>query len=168
MAGTGRFVFTTADTRCWHRDGGALILSVERVPPAITPDVLDAMVRAVTEAERGFATLVITSSSAHFAFGANLDAAAHGRPDVLDAAHETYQRVMLRLRHAGVPTVAAVRGVAISGGCEVLCGDGAAGTMRTEAELLALERKHFVELAITEKTQARLVHLRGTGRPLVN
>jgi len=33
---------------------------------------------------------------------------------------DRYQRVMLRLRHAAVPTVAAVRGVAVSGACELL------------------------------------------------
>ncbi len=37
-----------------------------------------------------------------------------------------------------------------------------------EAWLLALERRHFVELAQTEKTQARIAHTMTTGKPLRN
>ncbi len=123
MTATSSEVFTTTDTQCWH-DGDALVLTLARPRPTITRNVLDAFERAISEAERRFAPLVICSSDKHFAFGANLNdelnAAAAGRPQALDAALENYQRVMLRLRHALVPTVAAVRGVAISGGCEVL------------------------------------------------
>ena len=34
--------------------------------------------------------------------------------------------------------------------------------------MLALERKHFCELAKTEKTQARIEHMLKTGKPLRN
>jgi 3-hydroxyacyl-CoA dehydrogenase len=119
----GEAVFTTTDTRCWHRDD-ALIVSLEQPRPTITADVLGALERALDEAGRNFATLVVTSSTDNFAFGATLtdefEAALNGRPEVLDAALMNYQRVMVRLRHAPVPTVAAVRGTAISGGCELL------------------------------------------------
>ena len=42
------------------------------------------------------------------------------------------------------------------------------GSLVDEAWLLALERKHFAELARTEKTQARIAHTMTTGKPLRN
>jgi 3-hydroxyacyl-CoA dehydrogenase len=100
------------------------VLILQQARPSITSDVLDALARGVAEAERAGTPLVVTSRTEHFAFGATLDdafdAAARGSLDVLDRALDRYQSVMLALRHARVPTVAAVRGVAISGGCEVL------------------------------------------------
>lgn len=42
------------------------------------------------------------------------------------------------------------------------------GSLVDEAWLLDLERKHFVELAQTEKTQARIAHTMTTGKPLRN
>jgi len=42
------------------------------------------------------------------------------------------------------------------------------GSTVDEEWLLALERRHFVELAKTEKTQARIAHTMSTGKPLRN
>ncbi len=42
------------------------------------------------------------------------------------------------------------------------------GSLVDEDWLIALERKHFVELAQTEKTQARIEHTLSTGKPLRN
>jgi 3-hydroxyacyl-CoA dehydrogenase len=124
MTTTRKELFTTVDTRCWQAGSAALVLSLERDRPTITSDVLEALERAVLAAERGFATLVVTATSEHFGFGAHLNvefaAAALGDVTPLEAALERYQRVMLRLRHATVPTIAAVRGVAVSGACELL------------------------------------------------
>lgn len=116
-------VFSSPDTRCRLRSG-VTVLSLEMRRPRISADVLQAFERAVDEAEQRSSALVITSSSEHFAFGADLDdalaAASQGRTELLDDALRNYQRVMLRLRHATVPVVAAIRGTAVSGGCEVL------------------------------------------------
>ncbi|MEP6634704.1 MAG: 3-hydroxyacyl-CoA dehydrogenase, partial [Luteimonas sp.] len=51
----------------------------------------------------------------------------------------------------------------------VLCGGEVdRGTMVDENWLLALERKHFVELAQQPKTQERIAHMLKTGKPLRN
>ncbi|MBC7945909.1 MAG: hypothetical protein H7X91_11750 [Burkholderiales bacterium] len=51
----------------------------------------------------------------------------------------------------------------------VLCGgEVEAGSLVDEDWLLDLERKHFVELIATEKTQARIAHTLKTGKPLRN
>ncbi len=47
-------------------------------------------------------------------------------------------------------------------------GDVEAGTVVDEAWLLALERRGFMELLATEKTQARIEHTLKTGKPLRN
>ncbi|MFC4761645.1 3-hydroxyacyl-CoA dehydrogenase/enoyl-CoA hydratase family protein [Dyella koreensis] len=52
---------------------------------------------------------------------------------------------------------------------DTLCGGSIErGSLVDEEWLLALERKHFVELAQTEKTQARIAHTMTTGKPLRN
>jgi 3-hydroxyacyl-CoA dehydrogenase len=52
---------------------------------------------------------------------------------------------------------------------DTLCGGTIErGSLVDEEWLLDLERKHFVELAQTEKTQARIAHTMTTGKPLRN
>ena len=52
---------------------------------------------------------------------------------------------------------------------DCLCGGNVErGSLVDEEWLLELERKHFVELAKTEKTQARIAHTMTTGKPLRN
>ena len=118
-----RLLFDSAHTRC-AQAGDAAVLTFTQSTPRISADVLDAFHRALDVAEHDPMPLVITSAAEHFAMGADLDAelaaAADGRTEALERLLDRYQRTMLRLRHASVPTVAAVRGAAISGGCEVL------------------------------------------------
>jgi len=52
---------------------------------------------------------------------------------------------------------------------ETMCGgDVEAGSLVDEQWLLDLERKHFMELIATEKTQARIEHMLKNGKPLRN
>jgi 3-hydroxyacyl-CoA dehydrogenase len=52
---------------------------------------------------------------------------------------------------------------------DTLCGgDIERGSLVDEGWLLQLERRHFVELAQTAKTQARIAHTMTTGKPLRN
>ena len=51
----------------------------------------------------------------------------------------------------------------------VLCGGEVdRGALVDEDWLLKLERRHFVELAQQDKTQARIAHMLKTGKPLRN
>jgi 3-hydroxyacyl-CoA dehydrogenase len=52
---------------------------------------------------------------------------------------------------------------------DTLCGGAIErGSLVDEKWLLDLERKHFVELAQTRKTQDRIAHTMATGKPLRN
>jgi 3-hydroxyacyl-CoA dehydrogenase len=51
----------------------------------------------------------------------------------------------------------------------VLCGgEVEAGSLVDEDWMLDLERRHFMELLATEKTQARIEHTLKSGKPLRN
>ena len=79
--------------------------------------------RAVDLAEAQYQGLVVWSGDEPFSVGADLQAVmpafiAAGVAAIEDVEAEM-QRVMLKLRYAQVPTVAAVRGMALGGGCEL-------------------------------------------------
>ncbi|MFN3611310.1 3-hydroxyacyl-CoA dehydrogenase/enoyl-CoA hydratase family protein [Tepidimonas sp.] len=100
-----------------------LIASLKTKMHAISPAVVEGLDRAVEEAEARFAGLVVWSGDEPFSVGADLQAtlpafAAMG-VQAIESVEAEMQRVMLRLRYAQVPTVAAVRGMALGGGCEL-------------------------------------------------
>ena len=92
--------------------------------PSISAAVLDAYHRAIALAESRFEMLVIGAGQKDFAYGADLgdafDTAATG--DTASARSRTRPLPANDARAASrrVPTIAVTRGVAISGGCEVL------------------------------------------------
>jgi 3-hydroxyacyl-CoA dehydrogenase len=90
----------------------------------IGEDVLDGVLRAVDEAERNLAGLVVWQSREPFSLGANLAAIAPAieakQWDKIDAVVAKFQRTAMRLRTSLVPTVCAVRGMALGGSCEFI------------------------------------------------
>ena len=120
----GRQVWANEGVRVWVRDDvdpGIAILSITTKMHALGRDVILGLREAVALAERDFAGLVIWHE-APFAVGANLkevaEAVAAGRFDELDGYVAAFQQAAMALRYAGVPTVAAVQGMALGGGCE--------------------------------------------------
>jgi len=127
----GQTVYEDADIRLWTLEqgypadmAGVLIASIKSKMHAIGPGVTEGLSRAVDLAEAGYQGLVIWSGDEPFSVGADLQAVmpaflAAGVSAIEDVEAEL-QRVMLKLRYAQVPVVAAVRGMALGGGCELL------------------------------------------------
>ena len=120
----GTTVLETDAVRVWHLEHDVAIVSFKTKQHTIGEAVLDGIHRALDAAERGFAGLVIWQSREPFSFGANLadlaPAAQSGRWDEVEAVVARFQQTSLRLRYSLVPTVAAVRGMALGGSCEFI------------------------------------------------
>ncbi|HVL59659.1 MAG TPA: 3-hydroxyacyl-CoA dehydrogenase/enoyl-CoA hydratase family protein [Burkholderiaceae bacterium] len=100
-----------------------LILSIKTKMHAIGPGVTAGLSRAVDLAERDYRGLVIWSPDEPFSVGADLQAMLplfmSGGAKAIEPEVVKLQDAVLRLRYAQVPTVAAVSGMALGGGCEL-------------------------------------------------
>ena len=120
---SGTELFKNDEARVWTLDGEVAILSITAKLHLISPLVVEALLKAIEIAEGGFKGLVIWSPDEVFSAGANLEAlmpvfmksGAKGiAPEV-----KKLQDAFLRMRYAAVPVVAAMRGIALGGGCEM-------------------------------------------------
>jgi 3-hydroxyacyl-CoA dehydrogenase len=120
----GTTVFTTDVVRLWHLGDDIAIVSFTTKQHTISEAVLDGMLRACDEAERRFAGLVLWQPSEPFSLGADLAAITPaikaGAWSGIESVVAKFQQTALRLRYALVPTVAAVRGMALGGACELI------------------------------------------------
>jgi 3-hydroxyacyl-CoA dehydrogenase len=124
----GNTVFEDDSVRLWTLEGGqmaeVLILSIKTKVHAIGPGVVDGLLKAVDLAETKYRGLVIWSPDDPFSVGADLQAMMpvfmSGGAKAIGAEEKKMQDAYMRLKYAQVPTVAAVSGMALGGGCELI------------------------------------------------
>ena len=119
----GRTVFETEDARLWNVGGDDIaILSFKTKMHTISSGVIEGIHRAIDEAERNFKALVIWQDSEPFSAGANLSEAVGslqaGKIAEFEGFVNRFQQTAMRIKFSLVPVVAAVRGLALGGGCE--------------------------------------------------
>ncbi|MEX0871451.1 MAG: 3-hydroxyacyl-CoA dehydrogenase/enoyl-CoA hydratase family protein [Aquisalimonadaceae bacterium] len=118
----GETVYEDEGVRLWTLDGDIGILSFRSRHHAVGGEVLDGILQAVGIAERRFDGLVLWQPSEPFSVGANLrqvgQALEAGDFDGLGSMLTRFQQATARMRDSHIPTVAAVRGMALGGGCE--------------------------------------------------
>jgi 3-hydroxyacyl-CoA dehydrogenase len=109
--------------RLWTLDNEVVIASIKTKMHAISPDVAEGLSQAVDLAEASYQGVVIWSGDEPFSAGADLQAMLPGfmmgGAAAINEAEGELQRIMLKIRYASVPVVAAVRGLALGGGCEL-------------------------------------------------
>ncbi len=128
VAELGTTLYEDASLRLWHQDDGVLILSTKTKMHVLNGEVIAGMNRAVALAESGFKGLVIwqpdAASGGAFSAGADLQTFLpiymQGGAKAMDAAVGALQQAHMRLKYAQVPVVAAVGGLALGGGCELI------------------------------------------------
>jgi len=106
---------------------GVLLLEFHSPANSLDADVLEMAEHALQElAREQWKALVIGNQGTHFSAGANLFsmaiAAQQGERDLIDQGTRTLQSILQRMRASPKPIVAAVHGMALAGGAEVVMG----------------------------------------------
>ncbi|MCW5582186.1 MAG: enoyl-CoA hydratase/isomerase family protein, partial [Luteimonas sp.] len=120
----GETLWENAGVRLWRRadqDARIGIVSITSKMHAVGEEVMDGLLEAIARAETDLDGLVIWQP-APFAVGANLqqvgEACRAGQFELLERMVAKFQRTSMTIKHAQVPVVAAVQGMALGGGCE--------------------------------------------------
>ncbi len=127
-ATAGTTVHEDEAVRLWHQEDGVLLLSFKTKLHVMGPDVIAGLERAVDEAEKHYRALVIWQADAAeggaFSAGADLQAMLPmfmaGGVQAIEPFVARFQHAQMRVKYASVPVVAAVGGLALGGGCELL------------------------------------------------
>ncbi len=118
----GETVFETDAVRMWHDGDGVAVLSFKTKMNTVSDGVLSGIQQAIEIAEKDFTGLVIWQNKDTFSAGADLSGAMQslkdGKLKEFESMVANFQATSQRIKYALVPVVAAVRGLALGGGCE--------------------------------------------------
>jgi 3-hydroxyacyl-CoA dehydrogenase len=126
---TGSTLFEDDSVRIWHQHDEVLILSLKTKMQVIGPGVISGIQTALAEAEKNYQGLVIWSADSitpggAFSAGADLQSMLplfmSGGVKAIEPMVHQLQQAHCALKYANVPVVAAVAGLALGGGCELL------------------------------------------------
>ena len=118
----GETVFENDGLRLWTDGDDIAVASFKTKMHTVSDAVLDGLQEAIGIAERKFAGMVIWQPKEPFSAGADLAGALGalqaGKLAEFEAMVANFQATSQRIKYSLVPVVAAVRGLALGGGCE--------------------------------------------------
>lgn len=118
----GETVFENDGVRLWTDGDDIGVVSFKTKMNTVSDAVLDGLQEAIGIAERKFKGLVLWQHKEPFSAGADLSGALGalqaGKLAEFEAMVANFQATSQRIKYSLVPVVAAVRGLALGGGCE--------------------------------------------------
>ncbi|MFT4199062.1 MAG: enoyl-CoA hydratase/isomerase family protein, partial [Pseudoxanthomonas sp.] len=118
----GQTVYENDGVRLWSDGDGIGVVGFKTKMNTVSDQVLDGLQEAIGIAEKQFKGLVIWQDKEPFSAGADLAGALGllqaGKVDQFEAMVANFQRTSQRIKYSLVPVIAAVRGLALGGGCE--------------------------------------------------
>ncbi|MDH5382768.1 MAG: 3-hydroxyacyl-CoA dehydrogenase/enoyl-CoA hydratase family protein, partial [Cyclobacteriaceae bacterium] len=118
-----KVVFSNAGATLFDLGDGVLNLEFHTKMNTMGSEVIDAVNKSITLAEKDYRGLVIGNQGAQFSAGANLALilmyALEQEYDEIDFMIKMFQNTLMRVRYSDIPIAVAPHGLSLGGGCEM-------------------------------------------------